>query len=627
MSRIPNLEEKLRTLPTVPGVYVMRDEAGKVIYVGKALSLRSRVRSYFQEGAGAASPKARLLVARIYDFDVVACDNEVEALILETNLIKQHRPKYNVRMADDKSFPYVKITNELYPKIHMTRKVRRDGARYFGPYPYHEPKLVNRTIRTIRKLFKLRTCQIAIDRSLPRPCLDYYIGQCSAPCVAWGAGEREYGDQVRQAALFLEGKQEDLVASLRRGMTEASDAMAYERAAALRDQVQAIEAIGERQRITAASEEDRDVVAVHADGDDAAAQVFFVRQGRLSGQEHFLLTGASDLPPAEILRTFLEQLYEFATQLPREVLLPEPIEDQETIGTWLSQRRGAKVEVLVPQRGDKRRLVEMAAENARLALGQERSRLAGKEGAAVRALQQVLALEEPPWRIECYDVSNLGEDEAVASLVVFERGRPKKDAYRRFRIRRVQGQNDFAMLQDALRRRFDQSRQEQERLDRDEPVRPRWSILPDLVVIDGGRGQLNAALEVLFEFNQHVPAIGLAKREEQIIRPDKPEPLSLPKDSAALQLLQRVRDEAHRFANAYHRALRGRKVVFSVLDDVPGIGEKRKRDLIREFGSVRRLREASEEEVAAVVGPKAAARVLAYLKEHDAPSFREEAAR
>jgi excinuclease ABC subunit C len=410
-------------------------------------------------------------------------------------------------------------------------------------------------------------------------------------------------------------------------MTEASDAMAYERAAALRDQVQAIEAIGERQRITAASEEDRDVVAVHADGDDAAAQVFFVRQGRLSGQEHFLLTGASDLPPAEILRTFLEQLYEFATQLPREVLLPEPIEDQETIGTWLSQRRGAKVEVLVPQRGDKRRLVEMAAENARLALGQERSRLAGKEGAAVRALQQVLALEEPPWRIECYDVSNLGEDEAVASLVVFERGRPKKDAYRRFRIRRVQGQNDFAMLQDALRRRFDQSRQEQERLDRDEPVRPRWSILPDLVVIDGGRGQLNAALEVLFEFNQHVPAIGLAKREEQIIRPDKPEPLSLPKDSAALQLLQRVRDEAHRFAIAYHRALRGRKVVFSVLDDVPGIGEKRKRDLIREFGSVRRLREASEEEVAAVVGPKAAARVLAYLKEHDAPSFREEAAR
>lgn len=627
MSRIVNIEEKLRVLPRQPGVYLMRDDAGKVIYVGKALSLRNRVRSYFQEGAGDASPKLRLLVARIFDFDVVSCDNEVEALILETNLIKQHRPKYNVRMADDKSFPYVKITNEPYPKIHMTRKVLRDGAGYFGPYPYHEPKLVSRTIRTIRKLFKLRTCKIEIDRRLPRPCLDYYIGQCSAPCVAWGADAKAYADQVRQASLFLEGKQEDLVAALRDRMAEASETMAYERAAALRDQLRAIEAITERQRITASAEDDRDVVAVHVDGDDACALVFFVRAGRLIGQEHFLLTGAAQHGAAEVLRTFLEQVYEFSTRLPREVLIPEPIEGQETIGTWLSQRRGAKVELLVPQRGDKRRLIEMAAENARLALIQERSRLVGKEGAAVRSLQQVLGLDELPWRIECYDVSNLGEGEAVASLVVFERGLPKKDAYRRFKIRTVEGKNDFAMLQEALRRRFEQARAEQERLDRDEPVKPKWSILPDLIVIDGGRGQLNAALEVLFEYNQYMPAIGLAKREDQVIRADRPEPLALPKDAGALQLLQRIRDEAHRFANAYHRTLRGRKIVFSVLDEVPGIGEKRKRDLIREFGSVRGIREADEQAVAAVIGRKAASRVVAYLREHDTTSYREGAVR
>jgi excinuclease ABC subunit C len=627
VERVQNLEEKLRALPHQPGVYLLRDQAGRVIYVGKAASLRNRVRSYFQDPMTVDSPRIRHLMTKVFDFDVVACANEVEALILETNLIKQHRPKYNVRMADDKAYPYIKITNEPYPKIVMTRKVARDGARYFGPYPYHEPKLVGRTIRTIRKLFKLRSCTIEIDRTLPRPCLDHAIGLCTAPCVAWGATQEEYAEQVRQAVLFLEGKEQALLEGLRQRMQEAAERLEFERAAALRDQILAIEAIQERQRTAGPGLEDRDVVAVYADGDDACAQVFFVRSGRLVGQEHFFLTGASGHTTAEVLHTFLQQFYEFATGVPEEVLIPEPVEDQSVIERWLAERRGGPVAVVVPQRGEKRRLVEMARENARLHLEQERVRLVGREGASVRALQQVLELPEVPFRIEGYDVSNLQHGEAVASMVTFEGGRPKKDAYRRFRIKYTPGPNDYAMLQEALRRRFEHAREEQEELDRGELVKPKWSVLPDLILIDGGRGQLNAALEVLFEVNQPIPVVALAKREELVFRPDRPEPLRLPKDSAALQLLQRVRDEAHRFANAYHQKLRGRRIVYSVLDEIPGIGERRKRELIRHFGSVRRIQEAAEEEVAAVVGPKVARKVLEFLRSRELSSYKEEAVR
>jgi len=627
MERVANLEEKLRALPARPGVYLLRDRAGKVLYVGKASSLRQRVRSYFQDPASVDSPRVRHLMTKVFDFDVVACANEVEALILETNLIQQHRPKYNVRMADDKAYPYVKITHEPYPRVVMTRRVVRDGGHYFGPYPYHEPKLVGRTIRTIRKLFKLRSCDVDVERKLPRPCLDYAIGQCTAPCVTWGASREQYAEQVRQALLFLQGKQEALLEQLRREMEQAAEDLAFERAAALRDQIQALEAIAERQRTAAASLDDRDVVAVHVDGDDACAQVFFVRGGRLSGQEHFFLTGAQGHPAAEVLRTFLEQYYEFAPTVPPEVVIPQPVEGQGVIGRWLSERRGGPVRLVVARRGDRRRLVEMARDNARLHLEQERVRLAGREGAAVRALQQVLGLEDPPFRVEAYDVSNLQHGEAVASLVTFEGGRPKKDAYRRFRIKFTEGPNDYAMLQEALRRRFQNAREEQEKLDRDEPVKPKWSVLPDLILVDGGRGQLSAALEVLFEYNLQVPVVALAKREELVFQPGRDEPLRLPRDSAALQLLQRVRDEAHRFAHAYHQQLRSRRVVYSVLDDVPGIGEKRKRELLRHFGSVRRLRDASEEEVAAVVGRAAARKILDYLRTHELPDYRTEALR
>jgi excinuclease ABC subunit C len=620
-----NFDDKLKLVPTRPGVYLMKDAAGRVIYVGKAASLRSRVRQYFQDSGHAESPRIRHLMSKITDFDVVACETEVEALILEINLIKRHRPFYNVRMADDKAFPYVKITNEDFPKILMTRRVVRDGGKYFGPYPYHEPKLVRRTIRTIRKLFKLRSCNIEITHDLPRPCLDYFIGQCTAPCVAWGATAEQYAEQVRQAAMFLEGRQESLLDELRAEMQRSADATEFERAAQLRDQISAMEAIYEKQRTASVGLEDRDVVAVAQAGDLACVQVLFVRGGRLQGQEHFVLEGTRGLPFGQILAEFAKQYYQDAPGVPREVVAANPVDDAETIAAWLSARRGGKVDLLVPQRGERKRLVDMAAENAALFLAQERARVAGLEGAGIKELQDVLALENPPFRIEAYDVSNFQAGETVGSLVVFEGGRPYKRGYRRFKMKWTEGPNDYAMLQEMLRRRFAMAREEQEKLDRDEPVPPKWSVLPDLILIDGGRGQLNAAREVLFEYNVYIPAVGLAKREELLVTVEHPEPIGLPRDSHALRLLQRVRDEAHRFANAYHQKLRERRIVFSVLDEIAGIGEKRKRDLIRHFGSVRQVRQASVEQIAEVVGPKTAQKVADYLREHPDTRHKDEA--
>ncbi|OFX12758.1 MAG: excinuclease ABC subunit C [Armatimonadetes bacterium RBG_19FT_COMBO_69_19] len=620
-----SVDDKLKLVPTRPGVYLMKDAAARVIYVGKAAALRSRVRQYFQDSGHLESPRIRHLMSKIADFEVIACENEVEALILETNLIKRHRPIYNVRMADDKAFPYVKITHEPFPKILMTRRVVRDGAHYFGPYPYHEPKLVRRTIRTIRKLFKLRSCNIEITRDLPRPCLDYYIGQCTAPCVSWGADEAAYAEQVRHAAQFLEGKAASLLDELRHEMTRAAEAMEFERAAQLRDQISAMEAIYEKQRIATIGQEDRDVMSLAHAGSLACVQAFFIRAGRLSGQEHFILEGGSGASSAEILGEFVKQFYQDIPAIPPEVVLQEPVEDADLVATWLSERRGSRVQVVVPQRGDRRRLVEMAAENAALFLQHERARRAGLEGAAIKELQEILALETPPFRIEAYDISNFQSGESVGSMVVFEGGRPLKRDYRRFKMKSTEGPNDYAMLQEMLRRRFALGREEQERLDRDEPVKVKWSVLPDLVLIDGGRGQLNAAREVLFEYNHMIPAVGLAKQEELVVTVANPDPIALPRDSHSLQLLQRIRDEAHRFANAYHRKLRERRVVFSVLDEIQGIGEKRKRDLIRHFGSVRAIRQAPVEQIAAVVGPKTAEKVAAYLREHPDVRYKDEA--
>ncbi len=614
-----SLTERLAALPDQPGVYLMKDGAGRVLYVGKATSLRARVRQYFQAGH-TDSPRILHLISKIRDVETVVCANEVEALILEATLIKRHHPWYNVRMADDKAYPYIKLTHESYPRIVMTRKVARDGARYFGPYPYHEPKLVGRTIRLIRRLFKLRTCNLEITHDLPRPCLDYYIGQCSAPCVAWGATAPQYADQVRQAAAFLEGKQESLLRDLRAQMEAAAEAEDFERAAQLRDQLRGIEALGERQRIVSTGEEDRDILALAQEGDDGSVQVFFVRGGRLVGQEHFMLQGTRGVSPAETLAAFLTQFYEASSAPPPEILVPEPIPDREVIERWLSDRRGGRVAVVQPQRGERSRLVAMARENAALHLAQEKARRGERAGPGLRELQEILRLEAPPFRIECYDISNFQGGESVASLVVAEGGRIKKRDYRRFRMKYSEGPDDVAMMREVLSRRFAQARQEQERLDRDEPIPVKWAALPDLIVLDGGRGQLAAARDVLFEYNQSIPVIALAKQQELIYVPDLSEPRALPRDSQALQLLQRLRDEAHRFANAYHQKLRERRIVFSALDEIPGVGERRKRALIRHFGSVRNVRSATVEEIASVegIGPAVAERIHRYLVDHPA---------
>lgn len=608
------LQATLRLLPARPGVYLFRDAGGRVLYVGKAASLRARVRQYFHDPDVPANPRLRILVPRIAHVDTIVTANEVEALILETNLIKQHQPPYNIRMADDKAYPYIKLTHEPFPRIMMTRKIVRDGARYFGPYPYHEPKLVGRTIRTIRRLFKLRTCQIEIRGDLPRPCLDHDMGLCTAPCVAWGATAGAYAEQVRQAALFLEGRQASLLDELRAEMTAAADALQFERAAQLRDQIQAMEAIAERQRIATTGLEDRDIAAVAQSGDLACVELITIRGGRIQDQQHLLVRGARGLEAGEVLCEALARHYADLPTLPREILTDVALPDAAVLAAWLGERRGGKVDVLVPQRGEKRRLVELARENAVLALTQTRAReVGGQAGVGVAELQEALGLEAAPFRIEAYDVSHFQAGEAVGSMVVFEGGAARRADYRVFRIRGPAGDDDYASLQETLRRRFARARGEQERLDAGELERPRWSVLPDLILIDGGRGQLNAAREVLFEHNVAVPAVGLAKEHEALYLADRPEPLHLAATSQALQLVQRVRDEAHRFANAAGRRLRERRIVFSALDDIPGIGERRKRELIRRFGSVRGVRAASPEALAEVLGPRLAARVAAAL--------------
>lgn len=603
----------VRLLPRRTGVYLFKDSRGRVLYVGKAVSLRTRVRQYFQKPSAQANPRLRLLAPKIAAVDTIVTANEVEALILETNLIKQHQPPYNIRMADDKAYPYVKLTGEPYPRIVITRKVVRDGGRYFGPYPYHEPKLIDRTIRSIRRLFRLRTCPIEITRALPRPCLDHAMRLCSAPCVAWGAPLEAYQEQVRQAALFLEGRQEPLLEDLRAQMAAAAEKMEFERAAQLRDQIQAMEAIAERQRITTPRLEDRDIAAVVQSGDLACVEIITIRAGRIQDQEHVLLSGTLGMKLGEVMAQVLARRYSDLPVLPRELLVDVEPEGRAALEAWLSARRGTRVEVEVPRRGDRRRLVELARENATLCLQQARAREVGPSGVGVVELQEALDLEAAPFRIEGYDISHFQGGEAIGSLVVFEGGRPRKADYRQFRMRASGEGDDYAMLQEMVRRRFARARSEQERLDRGEPVRPRWSVVPDLILVDGGRGQLNAVTEVLFEHNVAVPAVGLAKGQEEIYLAGRPEPLRLPADSQALNLVRHLRDEAHRFANVAGRRLRERQIVFSVLDEIPGIGDRRKRDLIRRFGSVRGVRAASVEALAEVLGAKLAARVSVHL--------------
>jgi excinuclease ABC subunit C len=594
---IPDIKARLASIPTRPGVYLMKGEADEILYVGKAVNLRNRLRSYFQSSA-TRSPKVLRLVDNTAELDFFVTDSELEALILECNLIKRHRPHYNVRLKDDKRYPYVKITwQEDFPRVTVVRRMLADGARYFGPYT--SSAAMRQTLDLLRHIFPYLTCKRKITGSDERSCLYHHIGRCLAPCIG-AVSKDEYRDMMQQVCLFLEGKGDEVIASLRQRMDTAAENMEFERAASLRDQLDAVERVIERQRVVSASVVDQDAIAIAREDGEVCTQVFFVRSGKLVGHEYFLLEGGGDVEAGEILSSFLKQFYDHAAHVPPEILLPAEIEDDQVIERWLTERRGAKVRLRVPRRGQKRKLLEMVEENAKETLSHF---LAREEIERTRALsglndlQTELGLPRSPLRIEAYDISNIQGVAATGSMVVFVEGLPAKSEYRRFKVRAAQGPDDYAMMQQVLRRRLRRATAEEGK------TQGGWAHVPDLIVVDGGKGQLNAALEVLAEQGlMGVPIVGLAKAREEIFRPGESEPLVLPRDSEALHLLQRLRDEAHRFAIVYHKAMLRSQSLSSILEEIPGIGPKRRRALLKRFTSLDAIRKATLEELSSVEG-------------------------
>ena len=615
----PELNATLRKLPTRPGVYLMKDARGVVLYVGKAQNLRNRVRSYWQKQAvGGEVHRIRSVIGRVADVEYTLTDSVSEALLLEANLIKRHQPRFNVRLKDDKSYPYIKVTlADDFPRIERTRKLPADGSRYFGPYA--SATSVDESMNLIRRLFPFRTCTIDIregKRALQRPCLLYHIKRCQGPCIE-AISKDAYRADIEQVELFLEGRQETLVKALQGEMAEAAERTEYERAAVLRDKIRAIERTMESQKMAAFARTELDLVGLARHDNQAAVQLFVVRNGKLIGRDVFLLEAVHDAPDDEVLRGFLEQYYARATAIPVQVLVPSlPGSDEVgVLEAFLSGRRGGPVHLRVPQRGEKRELMALAVRNASETLAREQARWMADQGktlGALRELADALGLADPPLRIECYDISNFQGDQSVASMVLFEDGKPRSGDYRRFRIKSVEGPNDFASHQEVLRRRFRRAKAGEEGSEEE----LRWR-LPDLVIVDGGKGQVSAAAEVLDELGlADLPLAGLAKEREELFLPGRSEPILLAPTSQALYLVQRLRDEAHRFAITYHRNLRAKASVRSAFDDLPGVGPKRRRALLRVFGSARRVREAPVEQIAAVpgIGPALAARIKAGLE-------------
>ncbi len=609
--------QQVRALPERPGVYIMRDARGDVLYVGKATDLRSRVRSYFGS-ARSLEPKAHALAASAVTIDHVLTRSPAEALLLEATLVKRHQPPHNVRLKDDKHYPYLKVdVQNPWPRVTITRRIESDGARYFGPYA--SAGSVRRTLDVVKKLFPWRSCTKTITGTDPRPCLDYYIKRCIAPCTAFCTPE-EYAEVIQQTVLFLEGRSTEVLDHVESEMRRASDALAFERAATLRDQAEAIRRVMERQQMATTTPLDADVFALARGGDEACVQVFFVRGTVVADTDWFLLDGTQDATDAEVMGAFLAQFFESATYVPRYVLLSQAPADRDGLQAALRERRGGAVEIRVPKRGELRGLVTSAEENARSALATQHVRwLTNRDrtAAALAGLEAELDLPALPQRIECYDISTIQGTNTVASMVVFEDGAPATKEYRRFRIKTVEGQDDFASMREVLTRRFARlaERRRRESAPAIEGAPPSgdatddggppssWDAVPGLVVIDGGKGQLSAACDVMRDYGlADIPVCGLAKREEEVFMQDIDEPIVLPRDSQALYLLQRVRDEAHRFAITYHRTLRGRAVRGSVLDAIPGIGPKRKRALLKKFGSVRAMQDASVDTIAATTG-------------------------
>ncbi len=594
------LEEKVDQVPDRPGVYLYKDAKGQVIYIGKAASLRGRVRSYFQESR-ARDPKTDALVGQIRDLDYIVTGNELEALILESNLVKKHRPRYNIILRDDKHYPFLRLTlNEDFARLVVARRVQKDGAAYFGPF--YPATAMRQTLRLVRQLFPLRTCRIKIDGTLARPCLQYYIHRCNAPCTGWETREG-YAKTVRLVQRFLEGHNDDLAMELTREMEAAASALRFERAAGLRDQIQALNTVRERQKIISTEEADQDIVGVVRQGPDACVQLFFVRKGRLMGRESFFFDRVSGWSSGEILSAFVRQFYARDVTPPPEILLSEEPPEAALSAEWLGQRRGGRVDLHAPQRGKKRELVAMAEENAALALQTHLLARGNRLQVVLDELERALNLPAPPHRIEGFDISTIQGSETVASMVVWQDGEMKKDDYKRYKIRTVAGTDDFAAMREVLTRRYGR-------------VLEGEGVFPDLILLDGGRGQLSAGMKALEDLGlDYLPIASLAKRAEEVYTPEHLQPLVLDMGSPALQALQKIRDEAHRFAISYHKKLRERRTISSVLDQIPGVGPTVRTSLLKTLGSAKVVRKASVAELAAVpkVTPKLAQRIHGFF--------------
>lgn len=597
-----NIEEELKKLPARPGVYIMHDADDTIIYVGKAISLKNRVRQYFQ-GSRNLGIRKEQMVEQIARFEYIVTDSELEALVLECNLIKEHTPKYNILLKDDKTYPFIKVTvGEDYPRIQIVRRVKKDKSRYYGPYS--SAMAVKDVVELTTKLYRLRTCSRNLPRDIgkERPCLYHQIHQCDAPCQGYISKE-EYKKKVDELLDFLNGNHKKILKELEEKMLAASQEMNFEDAAQYRDLIQSVKRIGERQKITDQHGEDKDVVAVAQDGEDAVAQVFFIRGGKLIGRDHFYLKVAKEDPRAQIVSSFLKQFYAGTPFIPKEIMIQEEIEDREVISQWLEKRKGRKVHIRIPKKGTKEKLVELAQRNAELVLNQDKERIKREEGRTIGASKEIAGMLGLPKmeRIEAYDISNISGFQSVGSMIVYEKGRPKRSDYRKFRIKSVQGPNDYASMEEVLTRRFVHGLDEQEarRKENLDEEFGSFTRFPDLIMMDGGRGQVNIALEVLGKLNLQIPVCGMVKDDKHRTRGlyynNKEIPID--RNSEGFKLITRIQDEAHRFAIEFHRSLRSKGQVHSILDDIPGIGPARRKALMKQFPGPDKIKEASVEEL------------------------------
>ena len=599
------IEEELKKLPAKPGVYIMHDQDDAIIYVGKAISLRNRVRSYFRESTN-KSPKIEKMVTKIARFEYIVTDSELEALVLENNLIKEHNPRYNTMLKDDKTYPYIKVTmGEDFPRVLFSRQMKKDKSRYFGPFT--SAFAVKETIELINRLYKLRTCSRVLPRDigLERPCLNYHIGQCMAPCQEYVTKE-EYRAQVEQALDFLNGNFDPILNSLRQKMEEASERLDFEEAIRYRDLYNSVKQVAQKQKITDSDGEDKDIIALARDEDDAVVQVFFVRGGKLIGREHFIMTRTQDCTQAQVLLDFVKQFYAGTPFIPRELMLQHEIEDIPVLEQWLSARKGSRVYIRVPKKGTKEKLVELAATNAKLVLSKDRERIKREEGRTIGAVKEICALLSIPEanRMEAFDISNISGFENVGSMVVYEKGKPKRSDYRKFKIKTVAGPDDYACMKEVLTRRFRHGMEEAKELEDKQLEKEFGSFtrFPDLLLMDGGKGQVNVALQVLSELGLSIPVCGMVKDDNHRTRGlyYQNREIEIDTRSEGFKLITRIQDEAHRFAIEYHRSLRSKEQVRSVLDGIPGVGPARRKALMRDFCSIDEIRQADVERLSQV---------------------------